>query len=764
MDDLNARLSDNVKKASAALFAGDIDGAEKHILKARECALLLAKNSVGKKREVYLKRDAELKSMLADINAKKERQAVGVPKNSGSERPQQKDNGFKFTEPFEPCRGNGVNNSSGVNSAKSAPTPRADDLSPVRLDDYIGQPQAVNAVRDLISAARLKGSALPHVILYGSHGLGKTTFAKIIANEMRVGFTEVNVSKITTAEMIAVLKKIKPRDILFIDEIHTLPLVVAESALYSAMQDGRVTYMEGKGKFARTQTLELPPFTLIGATTEIGKLAKPFIQRAVQVRLIEYTDEVIATIIVRSFSRLGMKISDDNALYIAKRCRNNARIANNTVRRVSDKALVAYAAQNNIKESGSFDSPAAVKKLGIEVSRQTIDRFFEENEIDEYGMEKGDRELLRIVIERFGGGPVGLDTLASVMNESSNVLSKKYETYLIKRGMLKIDRDGRVAMPLAYTALGLVPPKTDKTSAKNDDGEDTAQTVMGGDGGDDDTRFEAEFVSNGADARDPLFDAPSSKYEPRSVIACRARDEKKCEAIDSLIVFPDGAKAFSEPLDALFPDITKDYDVETKHFCTLDIDFGSFTRKLYCDSFLESRFASYMAAAGYLADMKAQALELEYTSQAQSDRRYFPDFFIKDRKGRIAVIEMKNPETVTYHLNIDKYDALKAYCAQKGYGYAEITKIGNKYVSAEMLKARPIDRQLENFIVDTIETRGAATGDGAFTARDFDEYAAQNDGADIADVYAILFNNRALKNVDRNGTGLYIVPADNADA
>ncbi len=756
MDDLNARLSDNVKKASAALFASDLDGAVKHILKARECALLLAKNSVGKKRETYLKRDAELKSMLADINAKKEWQASDAPKESGSQRPQQKEDSPKFTKPFEPYRGNSANSASGVNSGKNAPRQRADDLSPVRLDDYIGQPQAVNAVRDLISAARLKGSALPHIILYGSHGLGKTTFAKIIANELGVGFTEVNVSKITTSEMIAVLKKIKPRDIVFIDEIHTLPLVVAESALYSAMQDGRVTYMEGKGKFARTQTVELPPFTLIGATTEMGKLAKPFIQRAVQVRLVEYTDDVVASIISRSFSRLGMKISADNAAYIAKRCRNNARIANNTVKRVSDKALVAYAAQNNIKESGSFDTPDAVKKLGIEVSRQTIDKFFDENEIDEYGMEKGDRELLRIVIDRFGGGPVGLDTLASVMNESTNVISKKYETYLIKRGMLKIERDGRVAMPLAYTALGLVPPDTDKTKERS--GEVNAANADSGD----DTAIGSGIVFPDA-FDDSLTDAQQSDYEPRSVIACRVRDEKKCETIDDLIVYPQNAPAFSQPLDTLFPDIVKDYEAEPKHFCMLDIDFGGFTRKLCCDSFLESRFASYMATAGYLADMKAQALELEYTSQAQADRRYFPDFFIKDRKGRIAVIEMKNPETATYHLNIDKYDALKAYCAQKGYGYAEITKIGNKYVSAEMLKARPIDRQLEKFIVQTIETRGAATGDGAFTARDFDEYAVQHDGADIADVYAILFNNRALKNVDRNGTGLYIVPADNAE-
>ena len=287
-------------------------------------------------------------------------------------------------EPVKTFQSGTVNDGGTVKDGKAFTKPaKTDSLSPQRLCDYIGQPQAVTAVRDLITAARLKNSAMLHLILYGSHGLGKTTFSRIIANELGVGFTEVNVSKMNSAEMIAILKKLKPRDIVFIDEIHTLPIIVAESVLYSAMQDGRITFTEGKGKFARTQVLTLPPFTLIGATTEVGKLAKPFTQRAIQIRLEEYSDEVLGGIITNSFYKLGMKISSENGLYIARRCRNNPRIANNTVRRISDKALVRYAAINNLRSDGAFGSPDAVRKLNIEVTQKLIEEFFTENGIDE---------------------------------------------------------------------------------------------------------------------------------------------------------------------------------------------------------------------------------------------------------------------------------------------------------------------------------------------------------------------------------------------
>lgn len=535
---------------------------------------------------------------------------------------------------------------------------------------------------------------------------------------MRVGFTEVNVTKITPVEMIAILKKIQPRDIIFIDEIHTLPLVVAESLLYSAMQDGRITYTEGKGKSAHTETLTLPPFTLIGATTEIGKLAKPFTQRAIQVRLEEYSDEVLARIIASSFYKLGMKISEENALLVSKRCRQNPRIANSTVKRISDKALVRYASMNHITEFGKFSTPEAIRQFGIEITEKVILEFFDENGIDEYGLEKGDRELLRLIIERYEGGPVGIDTLARAMNESNNVLAQKYEAYLIKKGMLRIDRDGRVVMPAGYKALGKpVPAKL---------AEETKQT-------------EPEQKSG-------------EKYEKRKVIASKVQETLKCNRIEELITYPETVRSCTEDLAALFPDVEKPYEEETKHRCELEIDFDTFNRTLVCDSFLESRFATCMASVGYLKDIKAQTLEIPYISQALANRRYYPDFVIRDYKDRIAVIEMKNFNMLCYHLNLDKYEQLKKYCEANGYGYAEIAKEfnGETYVSLEQLRTAPIDRELESYIADTIERAGV------FTESDFKVYGK----ADRKALYTILINERKWKNVDRVGDNLRIESYD----
>lgn len=718
-------LSSHIKKALAASDAKDYDAAQKSILQAAECALLLAKKSTGKKKEDYFAKYKDLKKMLESVTAKKSAAA----KSSDAPKAPEHDDNFVAPEKDPP-----QSDESGKEHEKEPAAnkpPKSDSLAPKWLSEYIGQPQAVTAVRDLIRAAGLKNSALPHLILYGSHGLGKTTFARIIANEMHVGFTEINVTKITATEMIAILKKIKPRDIIFIDEIHTLPLIVAESVLYSAMQDGTVTYTEGKGKFARTQKLVLPPFTLIGATTEIGKLAKPFTQRAIQVRLVEYSDEVLGGIITNAFYKLGMKISGELGVYIAKRCRNNPRIANNTVRRISDKALVRYAAMNNLKEAGSMSTPEAVRKLGIEVTQNVVDDFFDENGIDEYGLEKGDRELLRIIVTRYNGGPVGLDTLARVMNEANNVIAQKYEAYLIKCGMLKIEREGRVVMPLAYTALGLpVPDNADCRQDKPDEPEKT----------DDD-------------------EEKKSKYDTRKIVACKVPDERKCEKIDELITYPENAGEFEQSLDELFPDIEKPYDAETKHLCKLEIDFGEHKRMIICDSFLESRFATSMAVSGYLRDMKAQTVELPYVSQELANRRYFPDFVTKDQKGRIAVIEMKNFEMVSYHLNIDKYEMLKNYCIAHGYGYAEVMKGfgSDRYISAEMIKALPKNEKLERFVIDRIEQNGNESGEGVFTKADFADYVAQNGATDVTELYSILLNNRALKNIDRSGNEIRIV-------
>lgn len=726
MNDLVVSLNGYVKKSRLHATAGDYAAAKEDLLRACECALLLAKSTTGKAQEGYLANFKTLKAMLTDIESKLA-SGIGAGATAAEKAPSVSEHSAPKTEaptaPEAPVYA----------SAPKAPETKGADahrpfigsLSPKWLSDYIGQPQAVTAVKDLITAALLRGTSLPHIILYGSHGLGKTTFSKIIANEMHANFIEVNVTNINVAGMIAILKQIKQNDILFIDEIHTLPTQVAESVMYSALQDGRITYVEGKGKFSRTETLELPPFTLIGATTEIGKLAKPFTQRAIQVRLEEYSDEVLARIIAASFYKLGMKASEEISLKVAKRCRNNPRIANNMVKRISDKALVRYAGMNNIKGTGIFSNIEEIKKSGLLIEEVVVNDFFEENGIDEYGLESGDRELLRIMITRYGGGPVGIDTLSRALNEANNVISQKYEAYLIKKGMLKIEREGRVVMAEGYRALKMPVPESVKDAEK----------------------------SNGA----PEPEKPSGKYEKRKIIASHVPEDLKCAKIEELIVYPDNAVMSDTPLDTLFPDVEKPYDDITKHACELEIDFGDKKRLLECDSFLESRFATVLARVGYLRDMKAQTLEIPYISQQLADRRYFPDFVIRDYKGRIAVIEMKNFDAACYHLNIDKYEQLKDYCKEHGYGYAEVMKAYNadEYVSIESIARLPLNKQLEEFIITRIETN-AKTGDAVFTVKDWDEYNETYGRVEKTEIYTILLNNRRLRNIDRNGTDIRI--------
>lgn len=779
------------------------------------------------------------------------------------------------------------------------------DLSPHRLEDYIGQPQAIKAIRDLIIAAKIKRTAMPHIILYGSHGLGKTTFSKIIAEELGANFIEINAMKMTPIELISILQGIKPRDVVFIDEIHTVPLNVAESVLYSAMQDRRIVYNEGKGKNVQTRTIDLPPFTLIGATTEIGKLAKPFSQRAILVHLYEYSAEIIGSIIQRSFSRLGMSISSENAYYIALRCRNNPRIANNTVKRLSDKALVDFFTKHgNI--NGDFSTTEAIRRLGIVVELPVIDKFFEENGIDKYGLEDGDRNLLRIIIERFKGGPVGAENLAKIMNESNNVIAQKYEPYLIKNGFMRVEKDGRYAMRKAYEALGFPVPKglIEAPSEENADKSPSdapfdADENNGGDFTDDNTSDTASFgngnINGGADNVNPdassfgngtfngstdnvdpnqtsfgsnntdvgadngqpyasssggdnfnenadngesgtnsfgndnpdgnadngFGDAPSfgndnpdsgadngqpdapfdngdrfddnnglsdnnsenrqgkgdrqrnksytgyfngtieenikvlkEKYKLFEATAAYAPEDVKCEKVENLIVYPPNAVAVDKSLDELFPDFPEEYDVEADHDSLLEIDFDTHKRLIVCDSALERRFASIMALIGYITDMKAQAFTLRYVTNALVSKKYLPDFIIKDYKGRIAIIEMKNYEAMSYHLNIDKYEKLKAFCEKKGYGYAEVMReySAETYVSVEQLRQRPVNRELYDHIVKTMEENERATGKKVFTQDDFKAWASSF-GEEQArlEIVTLLLNERHLKNVKNVG-------------
>lgn len=352
-------------------------------------------------------------------------------------------------------------------------------MRPQTLKDYYGQPQTVAILTDATAKARLSDSALSHVLLYGSHGLGKTTLAKILANEMQTGFYEINNAGSLTAEgMIDLLKKVKKGDIVFIDEIHNIPSSVAEGVLYSAMEDFTVKYVTKKGKSLETAEIYLPPFTLVGATTESGKLLKPFKDRfGIECHLNPYSESILAMIAKNSFKKLGMTIGDDLAADIARRARSTPRIVNRFVSRIADKAIVHAAAERGLTEKGALSTPEKIKALHIEVTPDILADYFEQNGIDEKGLTDGDRILLRLIVEKYNGGPVGLDSLAKAMNESQNVVADQYEAYLTKIGMLMTTSRGRMAMPAAYRYLGLPVPAHIRDFFAADIEEEPAQPV-----------------------------------------------------------------------------------------------------------------------------------------------------------------------------------------------------------------------------------------------------------------------------------------------
>lgn len=818
MQEKENRIIEYLHTAEEQMSAKNYALARKFFLKAGEQALIMAGEAVGKERVKYLRYYEECISLANDVQAKNNKAVQSLPENAQARLKlddiKENEDGVKtLTEKQAPEQDIGskpktvnISDPSKAHQPHAPVNRKLNALSPQWLSEYVGQPDAVNCVSTLINAAKLKDTVIPHLIIYGSHGLGKTTFARIIANEMGIRLKEINVSGINMASMLAMLKSLKPKDIVFIDEIHTLPKEIAESLLYSALQDHRITYTEGKGKFAKTETLELPPFTLIGATTELGELAAPFTQRAILIRFKEYNNIILSQIIAKSFYRSGMSISPDDALSIAKRCRNNPRVANNMVNMISSNALVQYAEKNGIRLQGQFNSTDQIRKCNIRITADIIDDYFKSSRIDEYGLEEGDRQLLSIIVKRYGGGPVSIDTLARAMNESNNVLKSKYESYLIKRGMIKIESQGRVAMPRAYEVLGLEPPSrkvSDKhgdhvQKPKRDAGKNSFAKSNTEQNSPDDIHAnenEQDFKSEASDKYigeaiansdvDSLgstelteenveysdreeYDIETeerqainnSRWEKRNVIASQVPDTERCTQIEALITYPDNVGTFTQTdLDELFPDIEKEYDETTQHRCLLEIDIAGKKRQLECDSFLESRFASLMSKIGFLSDIKAQTVELEYVSSRLANHKYYPDFVIKDYKGRIAVIEMKNYLTAAYHLNIDKYDELKKYCLLHGYGYAEIMKPNDSkgYISLEMLKNAPINKRLEQFIIERLDYNGKETpGQSYFTKEDFYDYKKQYADGSEQEIFTILLNNRDLRNEDRNGNNLAI--------
>ncbi len=308
-------------------------------------------------------------------------------------------------------------------------------LRPKYLDDYIGQEKAKNNLRVFIEAARQRGEALDHVLLYGPPGLGKTTLASIVANEMKVNLKITSGPAIEKpGELAAVLNNLAEHDVLFIDEIHRLNRQV-EEVLYPAMEDFAIDVMIGKGAAARSIRLDLPHFTLIGATTRAGMLTAPLRDRFGVVNRLElYTNEELTDILERSAYVLGVSIDSAGAREIARRSRGTPRLANRLLKRVRDFAEVEY--------QGA---------VTYEIAKNALDRL----EVDTLGLDETDRHMLRTMIEKFEGKPVGLDTLAAAIGEDPGTIEDVYEPYLIKNGFINRTPRGRVVTPLCYRHFGL---------------------------------------------------------------------------------------------------------------------------------------------------------------------------------------------------------------------------------------------------------------------------------------------------------------------
>ena len=309
------------------------------------------------------------------------------------------------------------------------------NLRPQTLEQYIGQEKAKENLKVYIEAAKQRGDALDHVLFYGPPGLGKTTIAGVIANEMGVHLKVTSGPAIEKpGDMAAILSNLQEGDLLFVDEIHRLNRQV-EEVLYPAMEDFAIDIMIGKGSQARSIRLDLPKFTLVGATTRAGLLTAPLRDRfGVICKMDFYTESELKKIILRSANVLAIEIDDEGATEMARRSRGTPRLANRLLKRVRDFAQVQYDG-----------------KIDYEVARASLDRM----EVDKMGLDRSDRLILTTIMEKFAGGPVGLDTLAAAIGEDAGTIEDVYEPYLIQNGFINRTPKGRVATQLCYKHFGI---------------------------------------------------------------------------------------------------------------------------------------------------------------------------------------------------------------------------------------------------------------------------------------------------------------------
>jgi Holliday junction DNA helicase RuvB len=313
-------------------------------------------------------------------------------------------------------------------------------LRPQTLDEFVGQPQAKGNLKVFIDAARGRGESLDHVLLFGPPGLGKTTLAQIVARELGVGFRATSGPILAKAgDLAAILTNLEPRDVLFIDEIHRLNPAV-EEILYPAMEDHVLDLIIGEGPSARSVRIDLAPFTLVGATTRAGLLATPLRDRfGIPLRLEFYSPEELVRVILGAAHKMGASVAEDGAREIATRSRGTPRVAGRLLRRVRDFA--------------DAEGAPAIDRL---VAARALARL----EVDEAGLDSLDRRFLKALIENYGGGPVGMDTLAAAIAEARDAVEDVIEPYLLQQGFIQRTPRGRMACARAYSHLGLAEPPT----------------------------------------------------------------------------------------------------------------------------------------------------------------------------------------------------------------------------------------------------------------------------------------------------------------